>query len=478
MINGLARARLGRRRHRGGGGHARPADLDADPGSDRLPADRQAAGRRHRDRPRAHRHGDAAQEGRGRQVRRILRPRPRQSALEDRATIANMAPEYGATCGFFPIDEETIAYLEGDRPPKWRVALVEAYAKAQGLFRDSRHAGPGVHRHARARSRRRRPSLAGPKRPQDRVPLTKAAAAFAEALDKEFGKAHEHGKRVPVKGRNFDLGHGDVVIAAITSCTNTSNPSVMIAAGLLAQERGEAGLGRQAVGEDLARAGHPGGHRLSRQGRPAEGSRRARLQSGRLWLHHLHRQFRPAARGDLADHPRERTGGRRRCSPATAISKAASTRTCAPTISPRRRWWSPTRSPARSTSTSPPSRSASAPTAKPVYLKDIWPSAKEIAETVRTAVTPRDVPARYADVFTGDAHWRKITVEGGLTYGWDAGSTYVQNPPYFDGMTHDAGAGHRHRRRAHPRPVPRLDHHRPHLARPARSSATAPPAPI
>ena len=162
--------------------------------------------------------------------------------LEDRATIANMAPEYGATCGFFPIDEETIAYLKATARKKKRIALVEAYAQAQGLFRESDTPDPVFTKLLSLDLGDVEPSLAGPKRPQDRVPLTKAASAFADALDKEYGKAHEAGKRVPVKGRNFDLGHGDVVIAAITSCTNTSNPYVMIAAGLVAKNAVKRGL--------------------------------------------------------------------------------------------------------------------------------------------------------------------------------------------------------------------------------------------
>ncbi|HSC60359.1 MAG TPA: aconitate hydratase AcnA, partial [Rhizomicrobium sp.] len=156
-----------------------------------------------------------------------------EMALEDRATIANMAPEYGATCGFFPIDAETIRYLKATGRKAARVALVEKYAKAQGLFRTKKSPDPVFTDTIALDLAEVEPSIAGPKRPQDRVPLARAASAFAEALDKEYGKGQEAGKRVPVPGKNFDLGHGDVVIAAITSCTNTSNPYVMVAAGMV-----------------------------------------------------------------------------------------------------------------------------------------------------------------------------------------------------------------------------------------------------
>ena len=162
--------------------------------------------------------------------------------VEDRATMANMAPEYGATCGFFPIDNETLAYLDATDRKEQRIALVEAYARTQGMFRAGDTADPVFTDTIALDLAEVEPSIAGPKRPQDRVPLTNAAGAFAEALDKEYGKASEMGRRVPVQGTNFDLGHGDVVIAAITSCTNTSNPYVMVAAGMLARNAVKRGL--------------------------------------------------------------------------------------------------------------------------------------------------------------------------------------------------------------------------------------------
>ena len=174
--------------------------------------------------------------------------------LEDRATIANMAPEYGATCGFFPIDAETLAYLEATGAQR------QAHRAGRGLRQG---AGPVPHAETpdpeftstlHLDLSEVEPSIAGPKRPQDRVPLARAAVAFAEALDQEYGKSAEAGKRVPVKGKNFDLGHGDVVIAAITSCTNTSNPVRDGGGGAAGEEGRGAGLERQALGQDLARA--------------------------------------------------------------------------------------------------------------------------------------------------------------------------------------------------------------------------------
>ena len=193
--------------------------------------------------------------------------------LEDRATIANMAPEYGATCGFFPVDKETLAYLEATARKDSRIALVEAYAKAQGLYRKEATPDPEFTATVSLDLGDVVPSIAGPKRPQDRVPLDRAAPAFAEVLEKEYGKGAEANKRVPVAGKNFDLGHGDVVIAAITSCTNTSNPYVMVGARRAGAQRDRKRSDREAVGEDIARAGLASRDRLSREGRSPGRSR-------------------------------------------------------------------------------------------------------------------------------------------------------------------------------------------------------------
>src|SRR6202795_3155292 len=187
--------------------------------------------------------------------------------IADRATLGNMSPEYGATCGFFPIDDDTLRYLADTNRPAAQVALVEAYAKAQGMFRTKTTPDPIFTDVLKLELASIEPSMAGPKRPQDRVALKEIKSGFAAAMDKEFGKAAEAGKRVPVEGRKHTLGNGDVVIAAITSCTNTSNPNVMMAAGLLARKAIAKGLtvkpwvktslapGSQVVAEYLDKSG-------------------------------------------------------------------------------------------------------------------------------------------------------------------------------------------------------------------------------
>jgi aconitate hydratase len=350
--------------------------------------------------------------------------------LEDRATIANMAPEYGATCGFFPIDEETIAYLKATGRKRRRVELVEAYAKEQGLYRDDATPDPVFSKMLHLDLRDVEPSLAGPKRPQDRVPLARAAHAFAEALEKEYGKGAEAHLRVPVKGKNFDLGHGDVVIAAVTSCTNTSNPSVMIAAGLLAKNAVKRGLrvkpwvktslapGSQVVTDYLDEAGLQKdldklGFNLVGYGCTTCIGNSGPLPeeiSHTIHAHHLavvavlsgNRNFEGRVNHDVRANYL--------ASPPLVVAYALAGSVAVDLVK---------------------DPLGTDQDGEPVYLKDIWPSAKQIAKVVRKAVKKSMFKKRYGDVFRGDPEWREIEVKGGLTYGWDAHSTYVQNPPYF-----------------------------------------------
>jgi aconitate hydratase len=260
-------------------------------------------------------------------------------SIEDRATVGNMAPEYGATCGFFPIDDDTLRYLQNTGRPAGLVKLVKAYAKAQGMFRTKRSAIPTFTDMLTLDLRSVEPSVAGPKRPQDRVLLKAVAASFAQAMDQEFAKPGEITRRVAVPGRAHDLGHGDVVIAAITSCTNTSNPSVMIGAGLLARKAVALGLkvkpyvktslapGSQVVAEYLAKSG----------------LQKDLDQLGFNLVGFCPRKFLKPSTITISWSPP--------CFRAIAISRAGSMPTFAPTISPPRPSWLPTRSPVRCSST-------------------------------------------------------------------------------------------------------------------------------
>ena len=216
-------------------------------------------------------------------------------SLEDQATIANMAPEYGATCGFFPTDTDTIGYLKATGRDPHRIALVEAYAKAQGMYRDAASPEPQFTTILELDLASVVPSIAGPKRPQDRVRLADAKSAFSEALGGEFNKASEADKKVAVEGGGYEIGHGDVVIAAITSCTNTSNPSVLIAAGLVARNARAKGLSASNPGSRRRWLRQPGRDRLSGPGRASGRSRCSRLRPGGLRLHDLHRKLGPAS---------------------------------------------------------------------------------------------------------------------------------------------------------------------------------------
>jgi aconitate hydratase A / 2-methylisocitrate dehydratase len=355
-------------------------------------------------------------------------------ALEDMATIANMAPEYGATCGFFPISAETIGYLKGTARAAAQIALVEKYAKAQDMFWTPKSPEPDYTDMLVLDLDCVVPSMAGPKRPQDRVTLKDAASGFATVMAEEFKKAEQLSRRFKVDNANFDLGHGDVVIAAITSCTNTSNPSVMIGAGLLARNAVKKGLAPKPwVKTSLA----PGSQVVTEY-----------LKSSGLQKDLDKIGF------DLVGYGCTTCIGNSGPLPETiadAIRK--NDLVAAAVLSGNRNFEGRVNPDVRANYlASPPLVVAYALAGSlnvdlvsdplghdrkgaPVYLRDIWPSAKEIADFVRRNVTSKAFAKKYKDVFKGDAQWRKIKVAKGLTYTWDAQSTYVANPPYFNGLT-------------------------------------------
>ena len=353
-------------------------------------------------------------------------------SVEDRATIANMAPEYGATCGFFPVDADTIKYLKATGRSADRVALVEAYSKAQGMWRE-RGAQPVFTDVLELDLSTVEPSMAGPKRPQDRVALASAKAEFAKALP-DIVKGADPKRRVKVDGENYDLGHGDVVIAAITSCTNTSNPSVLIAAGLVARNAHRKGLkakpwvktslapGSQVVTDYLAKAGLQGdldalGFNLAGYGcttcignsgplpdNIGDAVRKSDLVVGAVLSGN--RNFEGRVNPDVKANYL--------ASPPLVVAYAL-----AGTLN--------------KDLTTEPLGTGSDGTS--VYLKDIWPTSAEIAELIRTSVTPDMFAKRYGHVFEGDEKWQAMgRAKPSLTYRWNSGSTYVQNPPYFEGL--------------------------------------------
>jgi len=353
-------------------------------------------------------------------------------SVEDRATIANMAPEYGATCGFFPVDGDTIKYLKATGRTPDRVALVEAYCKAQGLWRDG-DSKPVFTDVLELDLSTVEPSLAGPKRPQDRVPLTQVKSGFAAGLS-DIVKGADLKRRVKVEGADYDLGNGDVVIAAITSCTNTSNPSVLIAAGLVARNAHHKGLkvkpwvktslapGSQVVTDYLAKAGLQAdldalGFNLAGYGcttcignsgplpdNIADAVRSADLVVGAVLSGN--RNFEGRVNADVKANYL--------ASPPLVVAYAL-----AGTLN-------------KDLTTEPLGTGSDG---KPVYLKDIWPASAEIAELIRTSVTPDMFAHRYGAVFLGDEKWQAMgKAKPSLTYRWNSGSTYVQNPPYFEGL--------------------------------------------
>ncbi|OUS08171.1 aconitate hydratase 1 [Rhodobacterales bacterium 52_120_T64] len=355
--------------------------------------------------------------------------------LADRATIANMAPEYGATCGFFPIDDETLRYLRTSGRDEDRIALVEAYAKENGFWRDADYSpiytdtlsldmGTIV------------PAISGPKRPQDYVALTNAKAAFHKEMEETFKRPM--GKEVAVKGEDYTMESGKVVIASITSCTNTSNPYVMIGAGLVARKAAALGLNRKPwVKTSLA----PGSQVVSAYLEAADlqkdldaigfnlvgyGCTTCIGNSGPIQPE----LSAAIAEGDLV-----------------ATSVLSGNRNFEGRISPDVR---------ANYLASPPLVVAYAITGtldidiatdvigtdkdgNDVYLKDIWPTTQEVAELVEQTVTREAFLEKYADVFAGDEKWQAVDTTDSLTYDWPAASTYIQNPPYFQGMSKEPG---------------------------------------
>jgi aconitate hydratase len=357
--------------------------------------------------------------------------------LADRATIGNMSPEYGATCGIFPIDQLTLDYLRLTGRAPERIALVEAYAKTQGMWRSSGAEDPVYSDTLELDLGTVEPSLAGPRRPQDRVPLRGAKAAFDDVLPSMLAQDTRPDARVPVAGMDHELGHGDVVIAAITSCTNTSNPSVMLGAGLLARKARERGLKPKpyvktslapgskvvtdylegtglmddldALGFDLV--GYGCTTCIGNSGPLPEPVANA-VDQGNLVVAAVlsgNRNF----EGRI--HPQVKASYLASPPLVVAYALAGSLR--------------------RDLLNEPLGQD---PAGNDVFLKDIWPGPKEVAQLIEHGVSDRMFREAYADVFKGDELWARIGGAGGRTYAWDDASTYVRLPPYFVGMDREA----------------------------------------
>ena len=355
--------------------------------------------------------------------------------LADRATIANMAPEYGATCGFFPIDDETLRYLRNTGRDEDRVLLVEAYAKENGFWRTKDYS-PVYTDTLHLNMESIVPAISGPKRPQDYVALDRAKSAFHQEMKETFDRPI--GKKVAVEGETYEMESGKVVIASITSCTNTSNPYVMISAGLVARKAAALGLQRQPwVKTSLAPGSQVVSAYLEASGLQADldkigfnlvgyGCTTCIGNSGPIQSE----ISQAISEGDLV---------------ATAV--LSGNRNFEGRISPDVR---------ANYLASPPLVVAYAlagtmdidlsqdpigadSSGNAVYLRDIWPSSKEVAELVEQTVTREAFNSKYADVFKGDEKWQSVETTPSQTYDWPISSTYVQNPPYFQGMSQEPG---------------------------------------
>ncbi|MGI4732051.1 MAG: aconitate hydratase AcnA [Janthinobacterium lividum] len=351
--------------------------------------------------------------------------------LADRATIANMAPEYGATCGFFPIDDRTLDYMRLTARSADAIALTEAYAKAQGLWRHADAPDPVFTDTLELDMGSVVPSLAGPKRPQDKVSLNKVDEVFNGDLHKVYMK--ECAVRAPVEGRDHDIGDGDVVIAAITSCTNTSNPSVLVAAGLVARKANALGMkpkpwvktslapGSQVVTDYLDKAGLTQdldalGFNLVGYGcttcignsGPLAAPISAAIAENDLVAASVlsgNRNFEGRVSPDVRANFL--------ASPPLVVAYALKGTVTEDMV------------------TTPLGQSRDG---ADVYLKDIWPTNEEVASVMAANIDSGMFERRYGNVYQGDRHWSGIQVEGSDTYQWRAASTYIANPPYFDGM--------------------------------------------
>ncbi len=355
--------------------------------------------------------------------------------LADRATISNMAPEYGATCGFFPIDRETIDFLTFTGRDAAQVALVESYAKAQGMWRDDDAPEPVFTDTLALDVSTVEPSLAGPKLPQDRVPLSQVPASFAAALSGIEGSAGE----VPVEGAEYALKDGDVVIAAITSCTNTSNPSVMLAAGLLARNAVAKGLrvkpwvktslapGSQVVSDYFAAAGVQQDLETLGFYCVGYGCTTCIGNSGPL----------PEPIADAVDEGDLVVGavlsGNRNFEGRVHQQVTASYLASPPLVVA----YAIAGSLGIDLANDKLGEDAGG---HPVYLKDIWPSNREVRDAIGASLTPAMYRERYQNVHEGPAEWKSMAAPGGETYDWQDSSTYVRYPTFFEGMTPAPGA--------------------------------------
>jgi len=361
--------------------------------------------------------------------------------VADRATIANMAPEYGATCGFFPVDQKTLDYLHLTGRDETRIALVKAYLQAQGMFRDADTPDPVFTDLVELDMSSVVPSLAGPKRPQDRVSLKDASVAFTADLVKNQGVAEAAiGARLPVAGKNYDLGHGDVVIAAITSCTNTSNPYVLVAAGLVARKARARGLHPKPwVKTSLAPGSQVVTEYLDKSGLSADLDALGFNTTGYGCTTCIGNS------GPLDDAIVDVIEGNK----LVAVSVLSGNRNFEGRVHANVRanyLASPPLVVAyallgnmRQDITTEPLGTGS--DGAPVYLRDVWPSNKEIEALVASSVTRPQFLKRYAVVTQGTPEWQALKVEtGSETYRWTDGSTYVKNPPYFEGMTMEPAA--------------------------------------